>query len=641
MQLIGDWLVRTSVEGSILITVALGLSWLLGRHLAPRWRVTLWALVGCKLLIPAFLPTSPGLGNWLRPETAAETSAVILTQGAEQVELDEPVVIPAEVVLDPLPALTPIVASTLTSPPLSMPVFSRGLLLFSLWLAGVAGFVAIVFFRQRRFASRSGLARCLDHGLLEMVREVAEEHGVRGDVRVLLTPEGSTPAVYGAWRSALLLPRDWKERFDPDTLTYIVRHEIEHIRYRDVLLNWVAAAVNAIHWFNPLVWVAVSRFQSDRELRCDADTLSRLNPTERIDYGRTLLRVQKEFLPAPAIAGVAPCVRNHPTLHQRIIMITNPAKRKSWLNAILVLGFAGLILVSFGSAKAEEERSPREGDRREGDKPRPDSREGDKPGPDSREGDRPRPEGDRPEGDKPRGEGDHREMRDGDKPRGEDDRRDFHDGGKPGQEGRRPEMHEGDLRVVVLRDGVLIGDRKVPFERLREELGYSQMRGAIISAQPDLPFHQVNAVVMALRGSGIHDVRFGGIEGGDRRMPGEGGRPMPQGGPRDGDKPRPEGAFRDGDKPRPEGGPRDGDKPRPEGGPRDGDKPRPEGGPRDGDKPRPEGAFRDGDKPRPEGGPRDGDKPRPEGDPRDGDKPRPEGGPRDGDKPAPTVPKPE
>ena len=631
MQLIGDWLVRTSVEGSILITVALGLSWLLGRHLAPRWRVTLWALVGCKLLIPAFLPTSPGLGNWLRPETAAETSAVILTQGAEQVELDEPVVIPAEVVLDPLPALTPIVASTLTSPPLSMPVFSRGLLLFSLWLAGVAGFVAIVFFRQRRFASRSGLARCLDHGLLEMVREVAEEHGVRGDVRVLLTPEGSTPAVYGAWRSALLLPRDWKERFDPDTLTYIVRHEIEHIRYRDVLLNWVAAAVNAIHWFNPLVWVAVSRFQSDRELRCDADTLSRLNPTERIDYGRTLLRVQKEFLPAPAIAGVAPCVRNHPTLHQRIIMITNPATRKSWLNAILVLGFAGLILVSFGSAKAEEERAPREGDRREGDKPRPDSREGD----------RPRPEGDRPEGDKPRGEGDHREMRDGDKPRGEDDRRDFHDGGKPGQEGRRHEMHEGDLRVVVLRDGVLIGNRKVPFERLREELGHSQMRGAIISAQPDLPFHQVNAVVMALRGSGIHDVRFGGIEGGDRRMPGEGGRPMPQGGPRDGDKPRPEGAFRDGDKPRPEGGPRDGDKPRPEGGPRDGDKPRPEGGPRDGDKPRPEGAFRDGDKPRPEGGPRDGDKPRPEGDPRDGDKPRPEGGPRDGDKPAPTVPKPE
>ena len=582
MHLITDWLVRTSVEGSILIAVALGLSWLLGRHLAPRWRVTLWALVGCKLLIPAFLPTSPGLGNWLRPETAAETSAATPVQIAEPVELNEPVVISVELVSDPLPVLPPVFASILTSPSVSVPVFSSGLLLFSLWLAGVAGFVAMVFFRQRRFASRSGLTRCRDHGLLAMVREVAEEHGVRGDVRVLLTPEGSTPAVYGAWRSALLLPRDWKERFDPDTLTYIVRHEIEHIRYRDVLLNWVAAAVNAVHWFNPLVWIAVSRFQSDRELRCDADTLSRLNPTERIDYGRTLLRVQREFLPAPAIAGVAPCVRNHPTLHQRIIMITNPTKRKSWLNAILALGFAGLILVSFGSAIAEEERAPREGDRREGDKPAP--REGDKPGPDAREGDRPRPEGDRREGDKPRGEGDHREMREGDKPRGEGDRRDMHEGGKPGQEGMRPGMHEGHLRVVVLRDGVIIGDRKVPFERLREALGHSQMREAIIFAQPDLPFHQVNGVVMALRGSGIHDVRFGGIEGGDRRMPGEGDRPMPPGGPRDGDMPRPEGAFRDGDMPRPEGGPRDGDRPRPEGGPRDG---RPEGAPRDGDKPAP------------------------------------------------------
>jgi beta-lactamase regulating signal transducer with metallopeptidase domain len=588
MNLTHDWLFRTTLEGSVLILTVLTLSHFLGGRLGPRWRVVLWTLVGLKLLVPAFMPAMPGLGNWFRPQAAE----VVVTAAAIASEA----VVTAEVAPTVPAARMEEVAETGNLWPT---------LLVAAWGLGAILFFLAILWRQHRFEKRAGLQPCRDTRLLTQVREVAKELGVCQDFRTVFGPAGGTPAVCGVTHTRLVLPRDWEARFDPATLRLILMHELEHIRRHDVLQNWLAALVNAVHWFNPIVWIAVSRFQSDRELLCDARTLARLGPSERFDYGRTLLRVQSEFLPAPAIAGVAPCVRNHPTLQQRIRMITNPVRKNAWLNALLVPGVAGIMAISFGSATADERESSREGERpregeRESDRPRGEEREGDRPreGEREREGERPR-EGGR-EGERPR-EGDR--SRDGERPR---------DGGR---EGDRPGPRPGEIAVFVVPDGARMGDRFIPNGKLRGELVHMKAHTAIVSAEPQVPFQQVNAVVDALRDSGIRDIRIGG--------PGHG--PRPEGGPREGGMPRPEGGPRDGDRPRPEGGPRDGDRPRPEGGPRDGDRPRPEGGPRDGDKPRPEGGPRDGDKPRPEGGPRDGDKPRPEGGPRDDDKPRPEG----------------
>jgi hypothetical protein len=131
-----------------------------------------------------------------------------------------------------------------------------------------------------------------------------------------------------------------------------------HVKQSDLLWNWAATAVQALHWFNPLVWFVVSRFQADRELRCDAGALAILSPAERLDYGHTLLRIQETFFAPPAIAGLAPCVRHHPTLRQRILMITHPTTRQPWLHALLVLTLSVLVCYSFTTARAQEKVVP-------------------------------------------------------------------------------------------------------------------------------------------------------------------------------------------------------------------------------------------------------------------------------------------
>ncbi|MDP1586939.1 MAG: hypothetical protein Q8M07_04320, partial [Prosthecobacter sp.] len=68
------WLLRTSIEASVLILAVLGLRMMLGTRLSPAWRIGLWMLVGMKLMLPAFIPAGFGLGGWF-PRSASMANA--------------------------------------------------------------------------------------------------------------------------------------------------------------------------------------------------------------------------------------------------------------------------------------------------------------------------------------------------------------------------------------------------------------------------------------------------------------------------------------------------------------------------------------------------------------------------------------
>ena len=59
-------------------------------------------------------------------------------------------------------------------------------------------------------------------------------------------------------------------------------------------------------------------------------------------YGHTLLRIQETFFAPPAIAGLAPCVRNHPTLRQRILMIATVIYSANAVAVVIVVVLVGI-----------------------------------------------------------------------------------------------------------------------------------------------------------------------------------------------------------------------------------------------------------------------------------------------------------
>ena len=531
------WLMRTSLEASVLILAVLALRALLGARLGPAWRIGLWVLVGAKLLLPACIPAGFGLGGW------AQSSPVASLPLRQQITEDP---------INDLNSALSVSAQEIVTPG-DQATFSASHTLFAIWAAGAFSILGWAIWRQRHFERQLAQAPGgEDVALLSLVRELKQLAGVKAEVHVRLLPPGSTPAVTGLRQPQILLPEDWGKRFDEASLRHVLLHELLHVRHRDLWWNWATLLVQALHWFNPLVWVIGSRFQADRELRCDAAVLRLLSPNERLAYGHTLLRIQETFFAPPAMAGLAPCVRNHPTLLQRISMIAQPHRNHPWLQAVFTLAFGLITCYAFTTAHAAEEKAlpakerSREGERgavsSETEKSPPASREGDgkmardgdgmkksgmgdregtKTGP--RDGDRPKTaerDGERPktgprDGDKPRtGE------RDGERPKsGEGDRPKSGSGERDGMrknaDMRKSESASGEtlsLRVTQNGDRVIIGKEEVAMNRLRGHLQnfLPEHPGAevIVSGDAGVPYKALAEAMDAVRDNGNKNVKI-------------------------------------------------------------------------------------------------------------------------------------
>lgn len=538
------WLQRTSLEASLLILAVLGLRLMLGTRLSPAWRIGLWMLVGAKLMLPAFIPAGFGLGAlWKDTRDTKDPSDLPITHSVASV---------ASVVF--VPSASP---NTFTPAPLPHSSFDLRHSALAAWLLGTLTVLAAALLRQRRFHQHlATLPRADDPHLSSLLPYLSSQARVPTP-QIVLTAPGTTPALVGLRQPKILLPSDWAARFTDRSLRHVLLHELLHVRHRDLLWNWAATAVQALHWFNPLVWFVVSRFQADRELRCDAGALAILAPSERLDYGHTLLRIQETFFAPPAIAGLAPCVRNHPTLRQRILMIATPTTRQPVIQALLVLTLSVLVGYSFTTARAAEKEVPpkvREGSTtakpstespRSTESPKPamkdGEREGGKPSAE-REGGKPSAERDGTRKPGPRdGEGEKKPgMRDGEKPRtgerdGEKPRTGSRDGegmkksGERDGEGRKPSAESGQkprkgdgdrsttssselitLKVIDGGDTVLIGDEKVPMNRLRGFLStfLPEHPGAKVevTGNDDTPLKSLHNTVDAVRDNGNKNV---------------------------------------------------------------------------------------------------------------------------------------
>src|SRR5690606_38271828 len=87
-------------------------------------------------------------------------------------------------------------------------------------------------------------------------------------VRLLRTPEQIVPMAAGLFRPVVIVPVD-AEGWTDAQRDAVLLHELAHIKRRDCLVHFVAQVAGALHWINPLVWVAAAQMQAERERACD------------------------------------------------------------------------------------------------------------------------------------------------------------------------------------------------------------------------------------------------------------------------------------------------------------------------------------------------------------------------------------
>ena len=109
-----------------------------------------------------------------------------------------------------------------------------------------------------------------------------------------------TPFIMGLLRPRIYLPSD----LAGNEVKYVLAHERAHLRRGDHVWKLLGFLTLALHWFNPLVWVAWLLFGRDLEKACDEKVLKEMGLQEKKAYANALLvcSMQRNYMRAYPLA---------------------------------------------------------------------------------------------------------------------------------------------------------------------------------------------------------------------------------------------------------------------------------------------------------------------------------------------------
>lgn len=240
--------------------------------------------------------------------------------------------------------------SVLTVPTVPAPALDSALSLpwieiaAGLWVVGAAAFLlfhAITYARFRR-----------------LMLADAVPLGHEGRIRIVASPHTTGPLAFGVLHPYIALPLDFDTRFDADERAMAMAHECAHHQRGDLFANMIALAVMALHWCNPIAWIAWASYRADQELACDARVLARHGQDKAHVYGRAIVKAAGGRPFATARFSATCHLTRLDTLKGRLKMLSNHADslhRISWgMAAVALVTLAGLALTASGSRAARE-----------------------------------------------------------------------------------------------------------------------------------------------------------------------------------------------------------------------------------------------------------------------------------------------
>ena len=266
-----------SLMGSVVILITILARFLL-RNRSKRFIMILWAVVALRLIVPFGFESAFSIFNYLPLPTQAapaieEVSEAALpdnNSGAYEAPVNY-----AEFNNADAPAAAEVPGDQVKEAPSDNKAVVKTLPDFKsvvavIWFTGMV--VLTTYFSIRFIDLKDKLknAKKID-------RHVYESDNVR------------SPFVFGLFVPKMYLP----DTLDEAEREYVMAHERTHIRHGDWIKKLLGIAVLAIHWFNPLVWLAFVFFEQDIEMSCDETTISSLDAELRKAYAISIVSYAK------------------------------------------------------------------------------------------------------------------------------------------------------------------------------------------------------------------------------------------------------------------------------------------------------------------------------------------------------------
>lgn len=286
-----NFLLEATLAGSVLIIVMLILRRVFRRKIGSGLVYLAWGLVAVRLLLPFAIPNP--LMDEFRPTYSTDAGARPV---ADQIRVRY-----NDAMDDVSYRLSAAAYDNDSQLAESLSTFTHEIAVYTsygwlgkayllLYIAG--GAAVLIIFGAQHLRFRRRLKKSAVGGLegeqLASYQDLCRRLSIKPIPVQMIDPLPS-PCLVGVVKPVIALPLT----LPPEALAEALMHELSHLKARD---NWwalVRSLCCAVHWFNPLVWLAQRLVRTDCELACDERVAAGLSEDERLHYANTLVLTAK------------------------------------------------------------------------------------------------------------------------------------------------------------------------------------------------------------------------------------------------------------------------------------------------------------------------------------------------------------
>lgn len=206
--------------------------------------------------------------------------------------------------------------------------------LMIIWILGIFIFLSYHLVRHYFFMMmvKRWSKKVDDPCTIHMLEKIKNELNLNVKIKVKQCSFIHTPILVGFINHSILLPI---KNYGEEELSIILKHELVHLKRKDLWYKAFVMVVYSIHWFNPILYLFAKEIDNLCERSCDDEVLKNADIELRKSYSQTILYAEK-FRRSESVFSTN-FIGSSQSIKKRIQSIMEMNKKKSGIIVIALL----------------------------------------------------------------------------------------------------------------------------------------------------------------------------------------------------------------------------------------------------------------------------------------------------------------
>lgn len=197
------------------------------------------------------------------------------------------------------------------------------------------------YFKVKKTYLKDGII--VSGGWQSLLDDMKTELGIKGQVNFIASDFCESPMTIGVFSPTIVIPLELYEIEPDDNCKFMIQHELNHIKNKDLLIRFIALFVMVVHWFNPICYILYNEITNISEMYCDYCTVKKYDRKLQKEYSRLIINIATgnyDFGRREYYAGLVS--GNAKIIERRVLEIKAIGRKKRLILSCIIGGIACL-----------------------------------------------------------------------------------------------------------------------------------------------------------------------------------------------------------------------------------------------------------------------------------------------------------